>query len=159
MYKTSTTFKKAQTPGIDIPVLLDLYKQELEYQSVTDIKVNDNNIKFKDRFFKLVERGAPQKFLNFSSGQILIEETDLEYIVTLTADMSKLFIRAGIGAGIVIIFLAVCGLVNTGTLFFGLFVFVILFCLPYLLTVTFFPVYFTNLRNRIEKVLQNEHPR
>jgi hypothetical protein len=156
MYKIATFFKKAQIPGVMAPVLIDLYKQELEYQSVSKIEINNNTIDFSDKLFKLVYKGQPNKFGSFSSGQITIEETEQEYIVNLSASMGHLVNKAGIVTGLYVLFLIICGIFNTGVIFFGLFVFLVLTGIPYLWTVSFFPVYFTGLRDRIERTLQNE---
>jgi hypothetical protein len=155
MFKTSTIYIKAQTPGISMQALLDLYKQELKYQSVTHIEVNNDNINFSDKFFKIIDRGQPNRFGNFSKGRITIEETEHEYIVTLSADMSRLLKRAGIGTCIVTLFLMICGISYRPVMLFGFFIFLLIIGLPYVLTIVFFPDYFTALRNKFERVIKN----
>ena len=107
MYKTTTFFIKAQTPGISIPVLLELYKQELEF------------------------------------------------IVTLSANMSRMLNKAGVITGIVILVMLFCRVFNEYSIFFGLFIFLAALGIMYVQTGLFFSVYFNALRRKIESMLQN----
>jgi hypothetical protein len=153
MYKTATFFIKAQIPQATIPVLIDLFVQELEYQKVNEIAVDGNSIQFSNKPFKNL---YGNKFSDFSSGQIVIEDTGPEYIVSLQGDPSELFIRISgfIGAFTFLVFI-LSGF-EIVFLFFGLIVFIIVEGIVLLLRIISFPVYFTSLRNDIERLLQND---
>src|SRR5689334_1175061 len=99
MYKTSTYFIKEQMPGTTVPELLHLYKQELQDQSVSNIQIENNDLTFSNETFRFVWNSYANKFSNFKSGRIKIEDNDIEYLVTLEADNSRTLIVAGIIAG------------------------------------------------------------
>jgi hypothetical protein len=155
MYKTTTIFNKAQTPGISRPVLLELYKQELEFQEVSNIEVSNGYLIFSIDTFKIFWLMDANKFSNFKSGQITIEETDQKYIVTLSADTNRILNKAGVITVLVIMVMLFCGVFNGYSMFFGLFVFLVALGIMYIRTGLFFSVYFDALRRKIENVLQN----
>jgi hypothetical protein len=160
MYKTSTFFKKAEIPGATIPVLLDLYREELKYQTVTHIEVNSNSIDFRDDLLKVTYKGQPSKFGNFSSARITIEETAHEYVVTFSADMSRLLNKSGYFAGLVPPFIVVGAKMidkkmlgtpfHTTMLTFSLIYFLVVLIFPYCKVLLFFPDYLDRLRERFE---------
>jgi hypothetical protein len=156
MYKTTTFFIKAQTPGISVPVLLELYKQELEFQEVSNVEVSSDKVIFSNETFKIFWYAHAYRFSNFKSGQINIEETDEEYIVTLSANLSRMLNKAGVITAIVILVMLFCRVFNEYSIFFGLFIFLAVLGIMYIQTGLFFSVYFNSLRRKIERVLQNE---
>jgi hypothetical protein len=156
MYKTSTCFIKAQTPGISIPLLLELYKQELEFQEVSKIEDTINGMRFSIAPYKIFWFQKANKFSNFKSGQITIEEKAQEYMVTLTADLNRLLNKAGLTTAIVVVMMMIGGVFNGYAMFFGLFVFLAAVGIFYLQTALFFPLYFKGLRRRFERLLENE---
>lgn len=151
MYKTSTYFIKAQIPQATIPVLIDLYVRELKDHGVRDIAIDGSTIQFSTRPLNNL---YGNKLTDFSSGQIVIEDTESEYIVSLQGDPSGLFIRIGgfIGAFSLLMFL-LAGF-EIGFLIFGLIVFIIVAGIVFLLRLVSLPVYFTSLRNAIEREVQ-----
>ena len=153
MYKTSTYFIKGQIPQATIPVLIDLYVRELKDHGVRDIAIDGDTIQFSNKPFRTL---YSNKFTDFISGQIVIEDTGPEYIVSLQGDPSGLFIRVGgfIGA-FIFLFLLLSGF-EMGFLLFGLIVFIIVAGILFLIRMISLPVYFTSLRNEIERLLQNE---
>jgi hypothetical protein len=156
MYTTSTFFNKAQTRGVTIPVLIELYRQELEYQNVNEIEVSGNSLVFSNESFKIAFNAYGNKLSGFSNGQIDIEESGPEFIVTLHADVSALFIDGGIIGGIVIILFLVGSGFNLTAFGLGGVAFILYSAIAYIFTLITFPIYFTSVRNDIERLLQSE---
>lgn len=94
MYKTSTCFIKGQIPDTSVFELLQLYKQELENQSISKIEIRENSLTFSNNIFKIVTNRYANKFSSFTSGQINIEDNGSEYLVGFEADNTRIFIVA-----------------------------------------------------------------
>lgn len=156
MYKTSTHFLKGQNPGISAERLLEYYKQELEYQSVNQVVVEDNKVLFKNNWFRFNDR-YPNKFAGFLQGEISIEETDSTFIVSLRADISGLIELAGAVAVLSVILFALAGGFSPVPLIISALLFILVLITSYLSLVLLFPVYFASLRNDIERIFQNSH--
>jgi hypothetical protein len=157
MFRTSTTFIKGQIPSASIPLLLDFYQQELEYQRVHSITVSEpeDTVYFSNRTWALGSTRFGNQYFCFSSGKIRIQDTGSEYHVSLEGDLSRILILGGLLAGC-------CGLAtwissgfNVIAIALGLLVFLLVAVVNYLYTLLFFPVYFTDLRNEMEASLQN----
>src|SRR5579872_4862580 len=95
MFRTSTTFIKAQNPGASIALLLDFYQQELEYQRVHNITVADDAVYFSNRPWALGGSRLGKQYFCFSSGRILIQDTGSEYQVFLEGDLSRIMVLGG----------------------------------------------------------------
>lgn len=154
MFKTSTSIIKAQIPGITLSHLLNFYKRELNYQSVSHTAIRENCLSFSNKTYKFVINRYANKFSSFSNGQIKITDTENEFIIQMQANMTRLFINTGIIAGAMALFF----LGNAGfTLFslsIGIVIFIVLSILGYAITMISFPVYFVNLRNKIQEELE-----
>ena len=155
MYKTSTHFIKGQIPEASVADLLELYRQELEEQSVSNIQIDGNCIKFSNETFKFVPNRYANKFSGFASGQINIEDNGTEYIVTFEADNSRTFSVAGIIAGAITLISLVRSNFDLSSLVTGLVVFGLLSVIGYGISAASFPVYFTGVRNKIERRIQS----
>jgi len=156
MYKTSTQFIKGQNPGISTERLLEYYKQELEYQSVNEIDIENSKIYFKNNRFRFNDR-YPNKFAGFLQGEISVAETDSDFIVSLRADISGLIEMAGVVAILSVILFALAGGFSLLPLVISALLFILILTISYLSLVLLFPVYFDTLRNDIERVFQNSH--
>jgi hypothetical protein len=154
MFTISTVFIKGQIPGTTIGQLVTRYKRELEEQSVSSVSVNADTIYFANDAFKIVLARYSNKFSGFSKGQIRIEDTGTEYIVYLEANLARLLVSAGTGAGIVVLLALFTVGFNLLLLIMGLIVFGVLILVGYIQAKIFFPVYFNSLRNNIESELQ-----
>ncbi|HLZ87471.1 MAG TPA: hypothetical protein VKQ52_09535 [Puia sp.] len=154
MFRASTSFIKAQIPTASLPLLLDFYKQELEYQRVHSITVSDDAVYFSNRDWSIVGSRFGSQYFCFSTGRILIQDTGSEYHVLLEGDLSRIMWLGGTLA-------AVCGLAtffasgfNLIAIALGLLIFLLVAVINYVYTLLFFPVYFTSLRNEMEESLQ-----
>ncbi|MGC4102138.1 hypothetical protein [Ferruginibacter sp.] len=155
MYKTSTYFIKAQIPGVTQKDLVDLYKRELEIQSVNNISADVNTISFINNFFRFIPTKSANKFSSFSQGKIeIVDEAD-EFGIYFQATTTRVFASAGLMAALA----ALLCLFNDGFNFFclivGAIVFVLLVIISFISTTISFPVYFTGLRNNIEEELRS----
>lgn len=154
MFKASTYFIKGQIPGTTRNDLINLYKRELEEQNVDNISSSADTISFVNNTFKFVLNKFANKFSSFSKGQIKIEDETDEFGIYFQADLKRLFISAGLIGGIATLFLLFGTGFNTFPLIVGLVIFVLLTVIGFITTGISFPIYFTSLRNDIEKELQ-----
>ncbi|WP_205511376.1 hypothetical protein [Longitalea arenae] len=156
MFTTTTTFSKAQFPNISMPLLIDIYKQELEYQEISDISREYNTLYFLNNPYNFFQNKLTNRFSNFLIGKITIEETQNDYVVCLQADMSRLLIKAGLFAALICLSFWIMGSFNWAIFLFALAIFIVFSGSAYGLTAFTFPKYFTRLRNEIERLLQEE---
>jgi len=154
MFKVSTYFIKEQIHNVSIRDLITLYKQELEIQSVNNIADNGDTIDFRNKVIKFVLNRYADKFSSFSSGQIKIVDEGNEFGVHFKANWTRMFTSAGLLAGIMTILSFFSIGFKIFCLFVGLGVFALLVIIGFISTSISFPVYFTSLRNKIERELQ-----
>ena len=83
---STTYFIKAQIPGTDITHLLELYKREILIQGAGYAEINRNVVEFSGGS-RIGRHG--NKFVGFSQGQLIIEETVSEFEVYLEADSPR----------------------------------------------------------------------
>jgi len=155
MYKTSTYFIKAQIPGTSVAELLQLYKQELQDQSVSKIELDDNFLTFSNDTFRFTLNRS-DKFANFTSGQIKIEDNGPEYIVTLEADNSRTYTVAGIVSAAITLVWLISSNFDLSVLIMGLIIFVLISGIGYGTSTISVPVYFEGVRNDIERRIQSK---
>lgn len=86
MFKASTYFIKGQIPGVTKNDLINLYKRELEGQSVNNISTGIDTINFENNTFKFVPNKFGNKFSSFSQGQIKIVDDPNEFGIYFQAD-------------------------------------------------------------------------
>jgi len=154
MFKVSTVFIKEQIPHVTLGQLISRYKRELERQSVSNISVDFDTIYFANSTFRFVLNRYANKFSSFSNGQIKIVDTGNEFVVYVKASVTRLFISAGlIGVAVTLFFLLSSGF-DIFALIVGVIAFALLAVIGYILTSVSFPVYFTSVRNDIERELQ-----
>jgi hypothetical protein len=156
MFKTTTTYSKAQNPDITIPLLIDIYKQELEYQEISDITREYNTLYFLNNPYKFFQNKLTNKFSNFLIGKITIEETQKEYVVSFQADITRLLIKTGLFSALICLSFWLMGSFNWATFLFAFSIFIVFSGIAYGLTTLTFPKYFVRLRNEIEHLLQEE---
>lgn len=154
MFKASTYFIKGQIPGTTQKDLVNLYKRELELQRVNNISISVDTISFKNNNLKFVPNKFANKFSSFSQGQIKILDEADEFGVYFQADMTRLFTSAGLIAAVATLFFLFDIGFNIFSLFVGFAVFVLLILIGLISASVSFPVYFTSLRNDIERELQ-----
>ena len=154
MFKASTHFIKGQIPGATKNDLINLYKRELELQSVNNISTSVDTISFANNSFKFVLNKFANKFSSFSQGQIKIVDEADEFGIYFQADLTRLFTSAGLIACIATLFFLFSSGFDTFPLIVGLVIFVLLTVIGFISTSVSFPVYFTSLRNTIERELQ-----
>jgi len=154
MFKTSTYFVKGQIPGVTKSDLVKRYKQELEIQSVNNIVDNGDTIDFRNKVIKFVLNRYADKFSSFSFGQIKIDDEGNEFGVHFKADWTRMFTSAGLLAGIVTILSFFSIGFKIFCLFVGIGVFALLITIGFISTSISFPIYFTSLRNNIEREFQ-----
>ena len=82
-------------------------------------------------------------------------ENETEYIVTFEADNSRTFSVAGIIAGAVTLISLIGSNFDLSSLFTGLVVFGLLSVIGHVISTVSFPVYFTGIRNNIERRIQS----
>ncbi|GGB05246.1 hypothetical protein [Puia dinghuensis] len=155
MFRTSTTFIKAQNPAASKAMLLDFYQQELEYQRVPNITVGEDAIYFRNRPLAFGGGRFGNQYFCFTSGKILIQDTDSEYQVFLEGDLSRIMGLGGALAGICGLAIVITVGFNAIAVALALIIFLLVSVVNYLYTLFFFPVYFTDLRNEMEESIQN----
>jgi hypothetical protein len=155
MYKTSTYFKKGQIPDTSVTEILQLYKQELEDQSVGNIRIDGSTLTFSNGTFKFVANRYANKFSSFTSGQINIEDNGSEYLVRFEADNSRTFTVAAVIAGAVTLISLITSNFDLSSLIIGLITFALISGIGYGVSTVSFPVYFTKMRNDIERMVQS----
>jgi len=158
MYKTSTYFVKGQYPKLTKYDLLARYERELEEQSVDNIIIDNDTINFSNNILRFVINRFADKYSSFSSGQIEIfdDNENNELGIYLQANLSRLFISAGIKSVIAFLFFSFGLGFNLITLYLGIGIFILLCLIGFIITAISFPIYFTNFRNDIERELQND---
>jgi hypothetical protein len=156
MFKVSTYFIKGQIPGVTKSEIIKLYKRELEGQSVNNISSDDDTINFKNNTFRFVLNRFANKFSSFSEGQIKVVDEKDEFGVYFEAKLANLFTSAGLISAIAILFAIFSNGFDIFSLVVGFVVFIVLIIVGFISTNIFFPVYFTNLRNNIEREVQSE---
>ena len=154
MFKISTAFIKDQIPGVTLNQLISIYKRTLEDQSVSHISVNADKIDFSNNTFKIVLARYSNKFSGFTNGSIEIIDTETELVVYFQARLTRLFVSAAFIAGIATLFLLLTSGFNIFPPVTGLIIFALLSIVGYISANISFPVYFTALRNNIERELQ-----
>jgi len=154
MYKTSTYFIKAQIPDICIERLLALYKRELKDQGVSNSAIDNNTIHFSNNTFGFNLNRQATKFSSFKSGSIIIEDVGNEYQVTLEADNSRSFTFPIIISSVIVVIPLLTNHFELSLFFVAAIVFLLISGGDYGMTRIFFPVYFTSLRNKFERELQ-----
>ena len=83
----STYFIKAQIPGTTIERLLKLYEREILIRGAEQASINGNTVAFSGSSGAFNRYG--QQFAHFSDGQLIIEETETEFEVSLVAQSPK----------------------------------------------------------------------
>ena len=156
MFKASTYFIKGQIPGITKSDLINLYKRELGEQSVNNISTSTDAINFTNKTFRFVLDRFANKFSSFSQGQIKIVDEGNEFGIYFQGKLTRLFTFAGLMAGPATLFFLFSIKFDVSTLISGVTIFILLTGIGFILTSIFFPVYFTSLRNDIERELQNK---
>ena len=157
MFKTSTYFIKGQLPGVTQIDLLNLYKRELEEQSVNNISTNSDTIKFNNNTFRFVLNRFANKFSSFSKGQIKIVDQGNEFNVYFQAQQTRTFTSAALLAAIGTLFFLFSAGFSLLPFLIGLAIFILLIIIDYVTTNISFPIYFDSLRNSIERELQSRH--
>ncbi len=155
MFRASTVFIKAQNPAASIPLLLDFYQQELEYQRVHNISVSDDTVYFSNRPWAIGKSRFGNQYFCFASGRIRIEDTGNEYNVYLEGDLSRIMWLGGTLASICALTALIASGFNLIAIALGVLVFLLVSVVNYVYTLLFFPVYFVDLRNEMEQSLQN----
>lgn len=156
MLKTTTIFSKAQNPDLTIPLLIEIYKQELEYQEISDISREYNTLYFLNNPYNFFQNKLTNKFSNFLTGKITIEETQNEYVVSFQADITRLLIKAGLFSALICLSFWLMSSFNWAIFLFAFSIFIVFSACAYTLTALAFPKYFARLRNEIEQLLQAE---
>ena len=155
MLRTSTAFIKDQIPGATIPLLLNFYQQELEYQRVHSINVTENTLYFQNRPWAIGRTRFGNQYFCFSSGTIRIQDNGNEYNVLLEGNLSRIMILGGTLAGVCALSAFIASGFNIIAIALGVLIFLLVSVVNYVYTLLFFPVYFTDLRNEMEESLQN----
>jgi hypothetical protein len=153
--RTSTAFTKTQIPGASIPLLLNFYQQELEYQRVHSITVSEDTLYFRNRLWAVGRTRFGNQYFCFSYGKIRIQETGSEYNVLLEGNLSRILLLGGTLAGVCSLAACIAAGFNWIAIALGVLIFLLVSVVNYLYTLLFFPVYFTDLRNEMEESLQN----
>jgi hypothetical protein len=155
MLRTSTSFTKAMIPAASIPLLLNFYQQELEYQRVHTITVSEDTLYFRNRQWALGGSRFGNQYFCFSSGKILIQDTGSEYHVLLEGNLSRIMVLGATVAGVLGLAAFIASGFHIIGVVLGLLVFLLVSVVNYVYTLLFFPVYFTDLRNEMEESLQS----
>ena len=157
MFKTSTYFIKGQLPGVTQTDLLNLYKRELEEQSVNNISTDSDKINFTNNTFRFALNRFANKFSGFSKGQIKIVDKGNEFNVYFQAELKRIFTTAALLAGVgTLFFLFILGF-GLFPFMIGVTIFILIIIIDYISTSISFPVYFKSIGNRIERELQNRN--
>jgi hypothetical protein len=154
MLRASTSFVKAQIPGASIPLLLNFYQQELEYQRVHSIAVSGNTLYFRNRAWAIGRTRMGNQYFCFSSGRIQIQDTGNEYSVFLEGNLSRIIILGAVIAGVCALSAFIASGFNWIVVGLGVLIFLLVSVINYIYTLFFFPVYFADLRNEMEESLQ-----
>lgn len=154
MFKLSTYFIKGQIPGIAKSDIIQFYKKELNRQSVNNISFDDDTIRFNNNSLRFVPDRFANKFSSFSSGEIKIVDEDDEFGIYFEGKLANLFKSAGIFAAIGVLLSLLGSGLNVFPLIIGFIIFILLVVSGFVSTNVSFPVYFTNLRNNIEREIQ-----
>jgi hypothetical protein len=155
MFRASTSFIKNQNPAATIPLLLDFYQQELEYQRVHRISVAENTLYFSNRLWAIGGSRFGNQYFCFASGKILIEDSGNEYRVFLEGNLSRILLLGGTLAAVCALAAFLAAGFSWIAIALAALIFVLVSVVNYLYTVLFFPVYFVDLRNEMEASLQN----
>ena len=155
MLRTSTAFVKDQIPGASIPLLLNFYQQELEYQRVHSITVAEDTLYFSNRAWAIGRTRFGNQYFCFSSGQIRIQDTGNEYNVFLEGNLSRIMVLGGTLASICTLSALIASGFNLIAIALGVLIFLLVSVVNYVYTRLFFPVYFTDLRNEMEESIRS----
>jgi len=155
MLRTSTAFVKDQIPNATIPLLLNFYQQELEYQRVHSIAIRENELHFENRPFAIGKTRFGNQYFCFSTGMIQIQDTGSEYNVTFEGSLKRILILGGTLAGVCALSAFIASGFNWIAIALGILIFLLVSVVNYVYTLLFFPVYFTDLRNEMEESLQD----
>lgn len=155
MLRTSTAFVKDQIPNATIPLLLNFYQQELEYQRVHSIVVTEDSVLFENQPFALGKTRFGNQYFCFSTGTIYIQDTGSEYKVLFYGSLKRILLLGGILAAVCAISAFIASGFNWIAIALGVLIFLLVSVINYVYTLLFFPVYFTDLRNEMEESLQN----
>ena len=137
--------------------LLNLYKRELEEQSVNNISTTADTINFTNNTFRFVLNRFANKFSSFSKGQIKIVDEGDEFGVYFQAELARMYSSAALFAGVGTLFFLFSSGFNMVPFLVGVAIFILLITIDYVSTNIAFPVYFESIRNNIERELQKEH--
>ena len=154
MFTSSTYFIKGQIPRATKEDIIKLYERELETQAVSKISTSVDSISFANNTFKFVLNRFANKYSSFSKGQIRFEDQGNEFGVYFQADITRIFTSAGLMAGITTLFILVGSGFHIYAFIVGIVIFILLILIGFISTSISFPVYFTRLRNDIERELQ-----
>lgn len=153
IFKLSTFYIKAQLNNTTIYDLINLYERELQEMQVTSIQKENNVLYFSNHLLNVAQGN---RFSVFSHGRLDIADTGMEYIVTLKANIARIFVLPGIFAAVAALLeLMALGFQYHAFLFAGA-VFIILTIIRFVYASIALPIYFTNLRNRLERELQEK---
>jgi len=155
MLRTSTTFEKSQIPGASIPLLLNFYQQELEYQRVHSIAIAGDTLYFRNRPWAIGRTRFGNQYFCFSSGRIRIQDTGNEYNVFLEGNLSRIMLLGGTLAAVCALTAFIASGFNLIAIGLGVLIFLLVSVINYCYTLLYFPVYFTDLRKEMEESLQN----
>ena len=155
MLRTSTAFIKTQIPDASIPLLLNFYQQELEYQRVHSVTLSEDTLYFRNRLWAIGQTRFGNQYFCFSYGKISIQDTGDEYSVRLEGNLSRILLLGGTLAGVCSLIAFVASGFNLIVIALGVLIFLLVSVVNYLYTMLFFPVYFSDLRNEMEESLQN----
>jgi hypothetical protein len=154
MYTSTTYFLKGQVPKATLEILLNHYRVELQYQQISSINIEGNCIIFFNSSFSFLPRNHGNQFNAFTKGKIEIEENEKYFIVKAYGDTSRLFTLPGVFALIVLTLFSLNSGISAGVLLFSLVAFFLVLIPQLIALYVYFPVYFEQLRNDIERSLQ-----
>jgi hypothetical protein len=155
MLRTSTTFVKDQIPGASIPLLLNFYQQELEYQRVHWIQVTENSVHFENRLWSIGKTRFGNQYFCFLAGFIQIQDTGSEYKVTFVGNLLRITILGGTLAVVCMLAAFIASGFSWIAIALGVLIFMLVSGVNYFNARLYFPVYFTDLRKEMEESLQN----
>jgi hypothetical protein len=156
MYSITTQFIKGQIPGVTSFDLINRYIQELEDQNIDQYIREFDTVNFTNSISvaNAVLNNYGNRFSNFSVGKIRIIDNDFDFTVLLEADLTRLFLMPSVFSGLATLLLLMTSEFSAFVIVFGLVIFLGISILRYILFVLSFPVYFTKLRNDIEREFQ-----
>lgn len=155
MLRATTHFDKAQIPGASIPLLLNFYQQELEYQRVHSITVTGDTLWFSNRPWGIGKTRFGNQYFCFSAGYIFVEDTGNEYRVIFEGSLRRILVLGGTLAAVCALSAFIASGFNWIAIALGLLIFLLVSVVNYIYTRLFFPVYFTDLRDEMEESLRN----